>query len=102
MEVSSHRDRVADRYIKYAAVMGLSVELKLVGNDFTNASTSFFIAYLIAEVPNSMSKQYLPLSEDVELAVYLYKHNSIPFAKGPSRKMARLQRHHLGCRCRCN
>lgn len=32
--------------------MGLSKDLNLKGNDFTNAATSFFIAYLIAEVPN--------------------------------------------------
>ncbi|KAK2768633.1 hypothetical protein FQN54_000489 [Arachnomyces sp. PD_36] len=35
--------------INYAAVMGLNEDLKLQGNDFTNAATSFFIAYLIAE-----------------------------------------------------
>lgn len=38
---------------KYAAVMGITADLKLVGNEFSNASTSFFIAFLIAEVPNS-------------------------------------------------
>lgn len=32
--------------------MGINADLKLQGNDFTNASTAFFIAYLIAEVPN--------------------------------------------------
>lgn len=32
--------------------MGLNKNLKLEGNDFTNAATAFFIAYLIAEVPN--------------------------------------------------
>lgn len=32
--------------------MGLNKNLKLKGNDFTNAATAFFIAYLIAEVPN--------------------------------------------------
>ena len=37
---------------KYAAVMGLPKDLKLKGNDFSNAATSFFIAYLIAEIPN--------------------------------------------------
>lgn len=33
--------------------MGISTELHLVGNEFSNVGTSFFIAYLIAEVPNS-------------------------------------------------
>lgn len=32
--------------------MGLNKELKLKANEFTNAATWFFIAYLIAEVPN--------------------------------------------------
>ena len=32
--------------------MGLNKDLKLKGNNFTNAATAFFIAYLVAEVPN--------------------------------------------------
>jgi hypothetical protein len=32
--------------------MGIKKDLKLVGNDFSNTATWFFIAYLIAEVPN--------------------------------------------------
>ena len=32
--------------------MGLNKELKLKANEFTNAATWFFIAFLIAEVPN--------------------------------------------------
>ena len=39
---------------QYAAVMGLNRDLKLKGNDFTNAATAFFIAYLVAEVPNGI------------------------------------------------
>lgn len=35
--------------------MGLNKELKLKANEFTNAATWFFIAYLIAEVPNGES-----------------------------------------------
>lgn len=31
--------------------MGLNKDLKLKGNNFSNAATAFFIAYLIAEVP---------------------------------------------------
>lgn len=41
-----------DCVAQYAAVMGLPKDLELGGNDFTNAATAFFIAYLIAEVPN--------------------------------------------------
>ena len=32
--------------------MGLPKQLQLQGNDFSNAATAFFIAYLIAEIPN--------------------------------------------------
>lgn len=32
--------------------MGMPQQLKLVGNNFSNAATAFFIAYLIAEIPN--------------------------------------------------
>lgn len=49
---------------QYAAVMGLNTDLKLNGNDFTNAATAFFIAYLIAEIPNGKSIPYaLPIAE---------------------------------------
>ena len=34
--------------------MGLNQELRLKGNEFTNAATWFFIAFLIAEIPNGM------------------------------------------------
>jgi hypothetical protein len=31
--------------------MGLNKDLKLKGNEFSNAATVFFAAYLIAEIP---------------------------------------------------
>lgn len=34
--------------------MGIKKDLGLVGNDFSNTATWFFIAYLIAEVPNGL------------------------------------------------
>lgn len=37
--------------------MGIKKDLNLLGNDFSNTATWFFIAYLIAEVPNGL---YLP------------------------------------------
>lgn len=42
---------------QYAAVMGLNQELKLKANEFSNAATWFFIAFLIAEVPNGMLRR---------------------------------------------
>jgi len=38
---------------KYANVMGISKELHLKGNDYTNVSSAFWIAVLIAEFPSS-------------------------------------------------
>jgi hypothetical protein len=39
---------------QYAAVMGINKDLHLVGNNFSNVASAFFIAYLIAEVPNGL------------------------------------------------
>ncbi|KAJ5312346.1 hypothetical protein PENANT_c011G00027 [Penicillium antarcticum] len=46
--------------LNYAAVMGIKKDLNLVGNDFSNTATWFFIAYLIAEVPNVYCLQKAP------------------------------------------
>jgi hypothetical protein len=43
--------------------MGIKKDLKLVGNEFSNTATWFFIAYLIAEVPNGLCHP-LPLARD--------------------------------------
>lgn len=32
--------------------MGMPSDLKLQGNNISNAASSFFVAYLIAEIPN--------------------------------------------------
>lgn len=42
---------VSDLNVQYAAVMGISKDLKLTKNDFSNVGSAFFIAYLVAEVP---------------------------------------------------
>jgi hypothetical protein len=41
--------------------MGIKKDLNLVGNDFSNTATWFFIAYLIAEVPNGKKHCPYPL-----------------------------------------
>ena len=38
--------------IKFANVMGLSDALHLVGNDFSNANSAFFIAIVVMVIPN--------------------------------------------------
>ncbi|KAK5016536.1 hypothetical protein LTR39_002033 [Cryomyces antarcticus] len=38
--------------LNYAAIMDLNQDLNLRGNDFSNAAIAFFIAYLMAEIPN--------------------------------------------------
>ena len=52
--------------------MGLNQNLKLTGNDFTNAATAFFIAYLIAEIPNGYFLQFLPPAKWLSLNVVLW------------------------------
>ena len=52
--------------------MGLNKQLKLTGNDFTNAATAFFIAYLIAEIPNGYFLQLLPPAKWLSLNVILW------------------------------
>ena len=52
--------------------MGLNQNLKLKGNDFTNAATAFFIAYLIAEIPNGYFLQILPPAKWLSLNVILW------------------------------
>ncbi|QIW99508.1 hypothetical protein AMS68_005026 [Peltaster fructicola] len=49
--------------LNYANVMGLTPALNLVGNDFSNASSAFFIAVLIAAVPNMYLLQRLPVAK---------------------------------------
>ncbi|KAJ5563813.1 hypothetical protein N7513_000055 [Penicillium frequentans] len=49
--------------LNYAAIMGLKKDLKLTGNEFSNTATWFFIAYLIAEVPNVYCLQKFPAAK---------------------------------------
>lgn len=58
--------------LNYAAVMGLKKDLKLKGNDFTNTATAFFIAYLIAEVPNALVLQKIPVAKWLGTNVVLW------------------------------
>ncbi len=58
--------------LNYAAVMGLNKDLKLKGNDFTNTATAFVIAYLIAEVPNALVLQKVPVAKWLGANVVLW------------------------------
>lgn len=58
--------------LNYAAVMGIGRDLKLKGNNFTNAATSFFIAYLIAEIPNALALQKIPAGKWLGANVVLW------------------------------
>ena len=48
----------ADGKIKYANVMGLAKDAHLKGNEFSWMATAFFIAYAIAEIPQSMKSNF--------------------------------------------
>ncbi|KAL8708412.1 MAG: hypothetical protein Q9220_006702 [cf. Caloplaca sp. 1 TL-2023] len=58
--------------LNYAAVMGLNKDLKLKANEFSNAATWFFIAYLIAEVPNGIILQRVPVAKWLGVNVVLW------------------------------
>ena len=72
--------------------MGLTKQLKLHGNEFSNTATAFFIAYLIAEIPNGASRNYSIVSSISQL-ISEYRHNS---AKGSSSEMVRSKRRPMG------
>ncbi|KAG8629971.1 hypothetical protein KVT40_001590 [Elsinoe batatas] len=46
--------------LNYAAVMGLTTDLGLRGNDFSNVSTFTFVAIVLAEVPNGFILNKIP------------------------------------------
>lgn len=69
--------------------MGLNKDLKLKGNNFSNAATAFFIAYLIAEIPNGRSFQ----SHGLHMHLTQCSYRS---AEGPRCEMARSQCHLVG------
>ncbi|KAL8968541.1 MAG: hypothetical protein Q9183_002416 [Haloplaca sp. 2 TL-2023] len=58
--------------LNYAAVMGLRQDLNLQGNEFSNAATWFFIAFLIAEVPNAIILQRVPVAKWLGANVVLW------------------------------
>ncbi|KAK5946824.1 hypothetical protein PMZ80_000968 [Knufia obscura] len=58
--------------LNYAAVMALPKDLKLQGNEFTNAATSFFISYLIAEIPNGYILNKVPAGKWLGANVMLW------------------------------
>ncbi|GAB7351953.1 hypothetical protein MBLNU459_g2484t1 [Dothideomycetes sp. NU459] len=49
--------------LNYAQVMGMSKAIKLKGNNYSNASASFFIAVLIACLPNIWLLNRLPVAK---------------------------------------
>ena len=69
---SRTRGRANRGQSQYAAVMGLPAQLKLQGNDFSNAATAFFIAYLIAEIPNGLILNKVPAGKWLGANVVLW------------------------------
>ncbi|KAK3674050.1 hypothetical protein LTR78_005897 [Recurvomyces mirabilis] len=58
--------------LNYAAVMGLTNDLKLRGNDFSNTATAFFAAYLIAEIPTIFILNKVPVAKWLGANVVLW------------------------------
>lgn len=51
---------LTSRPLQYAAVMGITKELKLKDNEFSNIATFLFVALLCFEIPNSASSPSPP------------------------------------------
>lgn len=62
----------ADYCVQYGAVMGLVTDLELKGNQFANASTFFFVAYLIAELPTGLALNKVPAGKWLGINVTLW------------------------------
>ncbi|RDW77708.1 hypothetical protein BP6252_05761 [Coleophoma cylindrospora] len=58
--------------LNYAAVMGINQALKLTKNDFSNIASAFYIAFLIAEVPNAVILQKVPAGKWLGINVTLW------------------------------
>ncbi|GJD03602.1 Major facilitator superfamily transporter [Colletotrichum higginsianum IMI 349063] len=58
--------------LNYAAVMGLSKDLKLVGNEFSNIATFLFVGLLCFEIPNIYFLQMIPAAKWLGLNVVLW------------------------------
>jgi len=59
--------------------MGIKKDLHLTGNDFSNASSFFFVAYLVAEIPNGIVHLYILLQDISNSSGYLL--NVLPTGK---------------------
>lgn len=58
--------------LNYAAVMGLNKDLKLTGDQFSNAASAFFYAYLAAELPTGYILNKVPAGKWLGLNVILW------------------------------
>ncbi|KFY31111.1 hypothetical protein V493_01396 [Pseudogymnoascus sp. VKM F-4281 (FW-2241)] len=58
--------------INYSGVMGIREDLHLVGNDFSNASSVFYIAYLIAMAPNGYILQKVTVTKWLSILAILW------------------------------
>ncbi|KAF2730154.1 putative MFS transporter [Polyplosphaeria fusca] len=68
-----HMVQNLDKYaLNYAAVMGLRNDLNLQGNDFSNVATLFFVAYIVAEIPNIYLLQRLPAAKWFGFNVFIW------------------------------
>lgn len=49
--------------LKYANVMGLAKDTKLIGNEFSWMATGLFVAYALAEIPQGILLQKFPVNK---------------------------------------
>ncbi|PSK42967.1 High-affinity nicotinic acid transporter [Elsinoe australis] len=58
--------------INYANVMNLSRDLKLKGNDLSNAATTYAVAYLVAQIGHGYALNKLPAAKWLSLNIVLW------------------------------
>ncbi|XHG08009.1 hypothetical protein AWENTII_011138 [Aspergillus wentii] len=58
--------------LNYANVMGLQDDLNMTGNDFSWLATAFFIAYAVAEIPQGILLQRLPITKVLGANVFFW------------------------------
>ncbi|KAH7342983.1 putative MFS transporter [Rhexocercosporidium sp. MPI-PUGE-AT-0058] len=66
--------------VNYAAVMGFNQDLHLKGNNFSDATTAFSVAVLIAEIPNGYFLQKIPAGKWLGINVVLWGITTCCFA----------------------
>ncbi|SCU78354.1 LANO_0A02806g1_1 [Lachancea nothofagi CBS 11611] len=56
----------------YASIMGLREDLNMVGNQYSWVGTSFYLGYMIFEIPSSLALQRFPIAKTSGIFILLW------------------------------